>query len=174
LVRAVRLAKVGVPPRVQHPFAPQLAPPGWPVLEGRDLLAWRGEPWSVLLYGEAGVGKSFAAAEIAWQALGRKTGCLWVRAAQVPAMVFAGSGEIERYQRVSWLFVDDFGRGHAAAAAWEVVAELFYHRYEHERPTVATTNLALELIAKANLPLLDRLREGWLVEVRGESKRDGG
>lgn len=83
--------------------------------------------------------------------------------------------------RLPVLCLDDFGRGYAtdwAAAEFEAV---LFERYEHERPTLITTNLDLDGIADwqgdAHLRLVSRLRDvarTVYVEVDGPDHRPVG
>jgi len=86
-----------------------------------------------------------------------------------PAILF------ERARRVPVLALDDLGRERPTPWALERLASLVHHRYEHELPTIVTSNYRRsELAARmgdldAAERIIDRLREGT-AEYRFEGK----
>jgi DNA replication protein DnaC len=96
----------------------------------------------------------------------------WLTASSLTALTFdrEKSVELERVERVGFLALDDFGR-QTGPAGHMAVASLLYTRYDRELITVCTTNLRLEELGEHDSALLDRFRDGWIIELLGSSQR---
>lgn len=178
-LRRRRLSRAGVPPRYLDPFEEARVPSGVPLAA---LRTWdRRRSWCVFFSGPPGVGKSFVAVylldlylvEIECQEDGfHREGPrgLWVRAADYVTGALSPNAlhEGAPYHAAPFLVLDDFGRGYHAPAASATVHGLIAGRYDHKRATVVTTNHSL---ADLDRSLLDRLREGQLIEIEGDSQR---
>lgn len=168
-----------VPARYRQTFH---EPTPWPTPSGHglpgDLATWTGDPWSVAMMGGAyGAGKSMIAAELLCRAVAaRSRGGRWVRADELIAAMYGRLGP-ERQQQahglaaVDALVIDELGRAHVAPSAWETISGLIGVRYDWKRPTIITTNLRREELMAVEGSLWDRLRDGLIVPVLGESRR---
>lgn len=162
--RASLLRSLGVPIRLA--MADFHAPDPWPPgLEG-----WNGSPWSVTLRGPVGSGKSMLAAELLY-CYGRG---VWIRAAKLVSTVYDAQGDKaavrRRYEHAPCLVIDDFGHGHRGGAT-ETVAEVIAERWDSGRPTVVTTNCRQAELAGEDVAAYDRLRDGLMIALVGESRR---
>lgn len=154
-------------------------PSAWPVeLLHRGVLAdWKGKPWSVVLTGEAGAGKTTLGTELFYRAAiagMRSDGCLWVRASHLCAA-------LEGPDRWAWhkravearvAIFDDIGREQSSGGALRLF-EILACRFDYQRPTVVTTNLPFAGpggIDQIDSGLFRRLSEGYWVEMVGEWK----
>ena len=85
---------------------------------------------------------------------------------------FSGDGtEADRLEIAKLLVLDDLGRGHLGRS-WEAIGELLAARYDAELPTLISTNLALGQIAETDAHVADRLSEGLVIAMLGESRRE--
>jgi len=164
--RSTALRRAGVPERFRVPFED---PDNWPGLPRVDLRAWTGRPWCCVLWGDVGTGKTFLAVELLWRALCRGDSGAWVRAAELPRLVFARDDGLERLQRARVLVIDDLARG-TVSGAWPAIASVICERYDDLLPTIVTTNGAPEDLSD-DLALADRFAEGYVVRVAGGSRR---
>jgi DNA replication protein DnaC len=171
--RATVLARAAVPTRFHAPVS-NLRWPRDPRHRDRSLEAWRGEPWSVTLHGQPGVGKSQMAVELLyrWQCEDAALrDPFFVRAGALVRAIVQGEGEAERARGCPLLLLDDLGQGMGNRTAWLVVAEILAERYDRERPTLITTNLRQTALERAHAPTADRLLDGLICELQGASHR---
>lgn len=154
-------------------------PPVWPaeLLRGGSLADWKGKPWSVVLTGDAGAGKTTLATELFYRAAVsgmRPDGCLWIRASQLSAALDGPDRERWRIRaneaRVA--VFDDLGREFSSGGILRVV-EILATRFDYQRPTIVTTNMPF--VGRGGIDQLDaglfrRLSEGYLVEMTGSWK----
>lgn len=166
------LIGAGVPSR--HAKLVFQSPETWP-FDPRcaDLLLseWEGNPWAALLIGPTGTGKTSLAVELLFRRLCLPCPGRFVRAGNLPNLYFSneatGTADLET---VGLLVIDDLGRGHQGRA-WEAVGEVMNSRYDDERATIVTSNLGLAEIAEQDAHMADRLSEGLVIRIGGESRR---
>jgi hypothetical protein len=171
--REAVLARAAVPTRFRTPVA-RLRWPRDPRHRHRPLEAWRGEPWSVTLHGQPGVGKSQLAVELLyrWQCEDAAlTEPFWIRAGALVRAIVRGEGEAERARGCQLLLLDDLGQGMGNRTAWIVTGEVLAERYDRERPTLVTTNLRHTALERAHPATADRLLDGLICELQGASYR---
>lgn len=166
------LQRAGVPSRFARLSFRQ--PKAWPTDYRRpDLLLsqWNGEPWSVLLTGPPGTGKTSFAVELLFVWLCRPDSGRFIRAGDLPRIYFGGDAlAFDQLKTVAFLAIDDLGRG-TPGRAWEAVSEIVSARYDEEVATIITTNLGMEGIASHGGHMADRLTDGLVMRVSGHSRR---
>lgn len=172
LTRYQHLIRAGAPERIARTeFTDQIKSDR----AGRSLaLRWDGEPWSLFIFGPNGTGKTMLACEVLHLALRQRFGGRFVRASRVPGYYFSGEQEdirkMHRLYTAGCLVVDELGRGHPGGG-WAALGELIGNRYDSERMTIVTSNDDLETVAEHDPHLADRLNDGLLVHLGGESLR---
>lgn len=77
-------------------------------------------------------------------------------------------GIIQFTQNVGLLILDDFGAQHETEWAASKLDQVVDYRYQYRKPLIVTTNLALNRLPPR---IADRLSEGLLVQLTGESFR---
>jgi DNA replication protein DnaC len=167
------LARAAVPGRFRMPVA-ALRWPRDPRHPEQPLERWRGEPWSVTIQGQPGVGKSQLAVEMLyrWQCEDSALReVFWIRAGALVRAIVLGHGESERARTCQLLVLDDYGQGMGNRTAWLVLGEVLAERYDRESPTLVTTNLRQTALERAHAATADRLRSGLICELRGQSRR---
>lgn len=166
------LSRAGVPSR--HAKLEFDSPKVWPSdprCPDMLLSSWNGEPWSVLLTGPTGTGKTSLAVELLLRWLCYPGAGRFVRARRLPGLYFSDdASEIRDLETVGLLIVDDLGRGHLGRA-WEAVGEIMNSRYDEELSTIITSNLGLAEIAEHDAHMADRLSEGLVIRIGGDSRR---
>ncbi len=176
------LASAGVPDEFRKKFDPARLPGGrWPrhpkshcaERHQVDLANWQGDPWSVLLWGDVGTGKTMLAVELLRRlATHGARPVRWIRASQIVEAVFARRLQLEHLANLPGLVVDDIARGYTADAAHHLIADLIARRHQHHKPTLWTTNLTPKALYQLIPDAADRLRHhGLVVPMRGESLR---
>lgn len=179
--REESLARVGVPKKARNGFVEPGSPgcfqPEWPKAEtgrgvGRSLADWRpGVWWCALIHGTTGSGKTMLAAELLWRAMNeKKARARWVRASAIASAVLSG-GDVEQLHGSHVVVVDELGVGHDASPAWSAVEDFVCRRWEEDEPTLVTTNLTGEVLRAKSAPMFDRLLDGLVCRVHGESHR---
>lgn len=138
---------------------------------------------SLLLAGTTGVGKTYNAYG-AVRALGRSgLRCPWLfttaadfYAQQRPGGHSDAEGELRRHQRIALLILDDIGASKASEWTEEINYRLINHRYEHELPTLITTNVPpRELANVLGRRVASRLGEmATIVRMVGTDRRNHG
>ncbi|GAI94135.1 unnamed protein product, partial [marine sediment metagenome] len=71
-------------------------------------------------------------------------------------------------QNASLLVLDDLGAQHGTDWATSKLDQIIDYRYINQKPLIVTSNLALEQLPAR---IMDRLREGVLIHLKGESFR---
>jgi len=147
---------------------------GWPVdprLPDVDLSDWRGDPWAALLTGPVGTGKTTLGKELLFRRLCDGVHGRFIRAGDIPKIVFGDSArQSDELETCELLVVDDLGRGHLGRA-WEAIGEVLAARHAAERATIITSNLNLVEISDFDPHMADRLTDGLVMGVQGESLR---
>lgn len=151
----------GAPKKVySKPFDLKGAP--WP----GNLDRWEGEPWSVFLHGLTGPGKTFLACELLY----RLGGGFFVDVQHLPERAIAG--DLPALRRARVLVLDEVGRG-LNGKAREYLVGLVRDRENELAPTVLTSQLSLAGLLEAgqDASMVDRLKPGLVVPVKGGSRR---
>lgn len=166
------LAKV--PERYLTPF--DSTPPPCDVLAFRACLEeWAGEPWSLLLWGKVGNGKSMLAVETLYRAMLRGRRPLFVRASRISGVYYERApAEKDRLLGAEVLLVDEVGVGHPGGG-WEAVSDLISTRWEAQAPTLFTSNFSLRQLAEQGGAyggrIADRLNDGLVLPMTGPTRR---
>jgi len=128
----------------------------------------------LLLYGPAGVGKTHLCFGIAWRFLAIGERVLYRQAEELfdnlRASYERGSYDrmMERLQTSGLVIIDDIGAQSDTPWSMAKLDMIVDYRYRHRRPMVLTTN-TLDLPAR----IADRLKEGRIRQIKGESWRGG-
>lgn len=151
-------------------------PAAWPEeFAGRGPVSgWSGSPWSLVISGPTGSGKTWLGTELfARYAIAKRfnRGGMWLRSSALAADLAGHDRDRVRREVAAAriILIDDYGREFSPQARLQL-GEVLTERFDWNRPTVLTTNL--EIVDDKGLSALDpalwrRLREGWLCEVRG-------
>lgn len=139
---------------------------------------WAESPaWSLYIEGGVGTRKSSLAAAVvhAARAAGHRASFVTLPAAVERIRQFC-DWWMEQAKGVELLVIDDLAAGRDTAHVHEQLAAILYHRYDHCRRTIVTSNLPLEDLARTfDARLADRLREGHRLCLGAASRRiDGG
>jgi DNA replication protein DnaC len=147
----------------------------WEDIEAFD----KGEPKkpSLTLLGRVGTGKTHLALAIGWDWLEQGKTVLYYQVADFLNTLRDGfrleavdsySGIISFAKNCSLLILDDLGTERQTEFATEQLDLVVDYRYINGKPLIITSNLAV-----AELPprIADRLSEGLLIQLRGESYR---
>jgi DNA replication protein DnaC len=151
------------------------AQPTQPLLAAQEWRSRPGRPWSLVLLGGTGNGKSTAAAALAHQSLTNGERVNWLNVGEESLRQAFGpeADERARWQREADLCViDDLGAGATTEVWTSWLSALLTHRHANNRATVVTSNLdgpALKALVGARLE--DRLREGVVVVCGAGSMR---
>lgn len=132
--------------------------------------------------GTVGTGKTHMAFAIGWAWLGRSRSVLYYQVENLLDALRRGysswqKGDDGYYtilqfaQNTELLILDDFGAQHEKVWADSKLDQIVDYRYIHKKPLIATTNLALDRLPER---IGDRLSEGVLVDLSGESFRKQG
>jgi DNA replication protein DnaC len=115
------------------------------------------------------------ATELFYRNLPRVRSASWWRAATAVRAIFGGLGEDEARRandqvfRSELLVLDEIGRGHEGRA-WGLIIEIVSDRYDHQLPTIVTTNRRLRAeagdkekgLSEEDPALYRRLKEGFI------------
>lgn len=181
----IRLSRI--PPHTRYTHSFSVWRPSSGVAEGFSVATAfdQGQisPPFLLLYGLAGLGKTHLALAIGWSYLGRLKSVAYY---QVESLLDAlregyrikealppGEYHKDNYdvimnyaKRVSLLILDDLGAHKETEWSVSKLDEIVDYRYINKSPIVITAN-TLELPER----ILDRMREGKIVRLRGQSYR---
>ena len=150
----------------------------WPMVERYKACNYD-HPFITLL-GESGTGKTHIAFAIGWAWLAQGKSVLYYQVESLLDALREGyskweKGDSDGYNRVlkfaqnaGLLILDDFGVQHETKWANSKLDQIVDYRYEHQKPLLATTNLSLNRLPPR---IVDRLTEGWLIHLMGESFR---
>jgi DNA replication protein DnaC len=170
-------------------------------MQTHSLTTWehkRDEPWwaaveryakgefdhpFLTLFGVVGTGKTHIAVSIGWRWLANGRGVLYYQTEDLLDALRSGyskwqGGDPDGYnivlqfaQHVGLLILDDLGAHNETEWATSKLDQIVDYRYLHRKPLVATTNLALNRLPAR---IGDRLAEGLLIQLTGESFRRKG
>jgi len=134
----------------------------------------------VTLLGTVGTGKTHIALSVAWNWIGCGGNVLYYHVEDLLDALRAGysswqRGDPEGYsmilhfaENVSLLIMDDLGSQDEKVWATAKLDQIIDYRYIHRKPLIVTTNMALDKLPER---IADRLSEGMLIELVGESYR---
>jgi len=134
----------------------------------------------VTLLGTVGTGKTHIALSVAWNWIGCGRNVLYYHVEDLLDALRAGysswqRGDPEGYsmilhfaENVSLLIMDDLGSQDEKVWATAKLDQIIDSRYIHRKPLIVTTNMALDKLPER---IADRLSEGMLIELVGESYR---
>lgn len=133
----------------------------------------------LLLYGNTGTGKTFAACEIANALIDKGYPALVVNFPEILKKLqgtFEKQEYIDSFDRYSLLVLDDLGVERNTSYAKEVVYDVIDSRYRSGLPMIITTNLSMEMIKNPedieNMRIYDRILERCFpIEVGGGNRR---
>ena len=134
----------------------------------------------LLLYGDVGTGKTFAACEVANALIDKGYPALVTNFARLTNTIqgmFEGKQEyIDSLNRFQLLVIDDLGAERKSEFMQEMVFNIIDSRYRAGLPLIVTTNLTIEEIKKpnniGNSRIYDRILERCFpIEVTGGSRR---
>lgn len=149
-----------------------------------QLADWRGDPWSVLIAGPIGTGKTWLAVRLMAEVLCDDTRLMAGRDAlfvQCSELVEALRQEIGSPSDGVWigkalqtrvLILDDFGAERDTEFARDRLRMIVGHRYNGMQPTIFTTNAAnLAELRDLDPRLASRMREGLTFALSGPDRR---
>jgi DNA replication protein DnaC len=134
----------------------------------------------VTLLGTVGIGKTHIALSMGWSWVACGKGVLYYHVEDLLDALRSGysswqRGDPEGYsmilhfaQNVGLLILDDLGAQDEKVWATTKLDQIIDSRYIHQKPLIVTTNMALDKLPER---IADRLSEGMLVELAGESYR---
>lgn len=134
----------------------------------------------LLLYGNVGTGKTFAACEVANELIDAGHPCLvtnFARLTNTMQEVFDGKQKfIDSLNDFELLVIDDLGAERKSEYMQEMVYNIIDSRYRAGLPLIVTTNLTIEEIKNAadigNRRIYDRILERCFpIEITGRSRR---
>jgi DNA replication protein DnaC len=143
---------------------------------------WHGTPWSLVLYGEVGSGKTYQAVAVLGKvgeelsASGLFVDCAVAVEEMRQQIGREGPRLVERMMRVGVLLLDDFG-GERLDTEFgrDAFSTVLRYRYNEEKPTIVTTNLLPESgkpsLKSLHPQLYSRFREGEIVRLKGHDRR---
>jgi DNA replication protein DnaC len=134
----------------------------------------------VTLVGSRGTGKTHIAFAVGWEWLKQGAGVLYYHVEDLLDALRRGyslwqKGSTDGYDAIigftrhaNLLILDDLGAHNETDWAVVKLDQIVDYRYEHGKPLIATTNLALNRLPER---IADRLSEGLLIQLTGESYR---
>lgn len=134
----------------------------------------------VTLLGRVGTGKTHIACSIGWTWLEMGKGVLYYQVEDLLDALRSGystwqRGDPQGYsailqftENVGLLILDDLGAQDEKVWATAKLDQIINFRYIHQKPLVVTTNIAWDRLPER---IADRLREGLLIQLTGESYR---
>lgn len=115
----------------------------------------------LLLWGDVGTGKSFAAACIANQLLSNKTPVVMTSFVKLLEMISSNeeteSSVIRRINRAKLVIFDDLGAERGTGYSLEKVYDIIDSRYRRKKPMILTTNLTVDEMKRETDPRYSRI-----------------
>lgn len=133
--------------------------------------------WAVFMYGPPGTGKTHLACAVIHYAVAGGVGSLFVSCSDFLAECRTDEAPLAVYRNIPLLVVDDVGiRERATDNQTDLLFRLVDYRYREGKRTVFTSNKAPSalVVDDATHRIMDRFSEGLVIEVKGESARNGG
>lgn len=130
--------------------------------------------------GTVGTGKTHISLSIAWEWLERGKTVLYYQVESLLDALRRGyrsweRGDPDGYQSIlaftqntALLILDDLGAQQETEWSASKLDQIIDYRYINKRPLIVTANLALDILPSR---IVDRLREGMLIHLKGESFR---
>jgi DNA replication protein DnaC len=179
--RRVKLSKIPVETMTTHRIGTwehKGDEPWWPKIEAYSNREYQ-HPFLTLV-GPRGTGKTHIAFAVGWEWLKQGAGVLYYHVEDLLDALRHGyslwqKGSTDSYEltleftrQANLLILDDLGAHNETDWAIVKLDQIIDYRYEHRRPLMVTTNLALNRLPER---IADRLSEGLLIQLTGESYR---
>lgn len=153
----------GVPSRYQSARLTDL-----PEAAREAITAWIGTPdgW-IYLWGGVGTGKTHTAAAIVRETCRQMWTTLWASASDAACKICerGGEAELSRLRGCGVLVLDDLALRVPNAQQSEALYRLLDHRYGEQKPTIITSNVSVDDLAK--VAGFDRIADRIREEARG-------
>lgn len=148
---------------------------------------WAGDPWCVVFLGKVGVGKTWQATRLfgglrqAAKKSGGRCSALWISASSAVEQIRAeiatdhDGRTLRRMLDCDLLLLDDFGAERDSDFGRDKLSLVLCHRYNHELPTILTSNLedsqGVPSLEKVEPRLASRVGSGVVIRVAGRDRR---
>ena len=133
------------------------------------IMSWEDTKPLLMLIGECGLGKTHLALAAGLQAVANGYVVRYYPAAAFVIMARQVDSILDLSDYVNLMIIDDLGVQADSAWAASQLDMVIDHRYLRSQPTIITAN-TLEMSDR----IRDRMKEGRIVRIRGESRRGNG